>query len=298
MIAEASPAPSSAVEMRPNEFERIRRMAYEFCGVDLKGKHILVSSRLGKKIRLLQLSSFTKYCDQVEADSSGAMFTEMIDALTTNHTSFYRESRHFDFIREVVLPELPEQGEVAIWSAACSTGEEPYTIAFTVIEALGQKAYSRLAITATDISTRVLEKAKKGLYPLTSVEAVSPEMRRECLMRGTGQYASQCMVKAETKKLITFRQWNLLEQCPSIGPFQVIFCRNVMIYFDQQTQQLVVDNLVSRLLPGGYLFIGHAESLNGITHSLEYVCTATYRKPGGSRIGKAGVPRRASTGTR
>jgi chemotaxis protein methyltransferase CheR len=298
MIAEVSPAPTSGIEMRSSEFERIRRMAYEFCGVDLKGKHILVSSRLGKKIRLLQLPSFTQYCDQVEADSSGAMFTEMIDALTTNHTSFYRESRHFDFIRDVVLPELPAQGEVAIWSAACSTGEEPYTIAFTVIEALGQQAYSRLSITATDISTRVLEKAKKGLYPLTSVEAVSPEIRRECLMKGTGQFASQCMVKAETKKLITFRQWNLLEQCPSIGPFQVIFCRNVMIYFDQQTQQLVVDNLVSRLVPGGYLLIGHAESLNGITHSLEYVCTATYRKPGGSRSGKAGVPRRVSTGTR
>jgi chemotaxis protein methyltransferase CheR len=298
MIVEVSPIPTVGIEMRHQEFERIRRMAYDFCGVDLTGKHILVSSRLGKKIRLLQLPSFTKYCDQVEADSSGAMFTEMIDALTTNHTSFFREARHFDFLREVVLPELPEQNDVNIWSAACSTGEEPYTIAFTMIDAMGPKAYSKLAITATDISTRVLEKAKKGLYPLASVQALTPEMRRECLMKGIGEFSSQCMVKATTKKLITFQQWNLLEQCSSIGPFQVIFCRNVMIYFDQQTQQTVVDNLVSRLAPGGYLLIGHAESLNGINHSLEYICTATYRKAGGVRIAKAASQRRGTAGSR
>ena len=298
MIAEIPPLQTSSCELRPQEFERIRRMAYEFCGVDLKGKHILVTSRLGKKIRLLQLTSFTKYCDLVQADTTGLMFTDMIDALTTNHTSFFREVRHFDLLREVILPELPEQGEINIWSAACSSGEEPYTIAFTAIDALGAQAYTRLAITATDISTRVLEKAKKGLYPLASVQAMTPEMRRECLMKGTGEFASQCMVKAATKKLITFRQWNLLEPCTSIGPFQVIFCRNVMIYFDQQTQQLVVDNLISRLAPGGYLLIGHAESLNGITHSLEYICTATYRKAGGIRNGKAVSQRKGTTAPR
>jgi chemotaxis protein methyltransferase CheR len=222
----------------------------------------------------------------------------MIDALTTNHTSFFREARHFDFLCGTVVPELPEQSEISIWSAACSTGEEPYTIAFSLIDALGQQAYSRVSITATDISTRVLEKAKKGLYPLASVQALSPEMRRECLMKGTGEFSSQCMVKATTKKLIAFRQWNLLEQCTAIGPFQVIFCRNVMIYFDQQTQQTVVDNLVSRLAPGGYLMIGHAESLNGINHSLEYICTATYRKAGGVRGAKAVSQRRATAGSR
>jgi chemotaxis protein methyltransferase CheR len=280
MSAMASIESNPGVEMRPREFERIRQMAYEFCGVDLKGKQILVSARLGKKIRLLNLPSFTEYCDRVEGDTSGALFTEMIDALTTNHTSFFREARHFDFLRGTVLPSLAGQGPINIWSAACSTGEEPYTIAFTVIDALGQEAYSRLSITATDISTRVLEKAKRGLYPLTSLSALSTEMRRECLMKGTGEYIGQCMVKPGIKKMIDFQQWNLMHQSPSFGPFEVIFCRNVMIYFDQETQQTVVDNLVSRLVPGGYLLIGHAESLNGITHSLEYMCSATYRKPG------------------
>jgi len=287
-----------ALEMRPREFDRIKQMAYDFCGVDLKGKQILVSARLGKKIRLLKLQSFTQYCDQVEADASGQLFTEMIDALTTNHTSFFREARHFDFLRNTILPELGGQGPVNIWSAACSTGEEPYTIAFSVIDALGAEAYARLAITATDISTRVLEKARAGLYPIASLGALSNELRRECLMKGTGSYASQCMVKAAIKQMIDFRQWNLLQPCTSIGPFDVIFCRNVMIYFDQNTQQTVVENLVSRLAPGGYLLIGHAESLNGVHHSLDYICSATYRKPGGTRSGITCHKGKASSGTR
>ena len=294
MTSMASRGPASGLEMHPREFERIRQMAYKFCGVDLKGKQILVSARLGKKIRLLNLPSFTKYCDQVEGDPSGALFTEMIDALTTNHTSFFREVRHFEFLRDTVLPALAGQGSINIWSAACSTGEEPYTIAFSVIEALGQEAYSRLSITATDISTRVLEKAKTGLYPLTVLGALSTEMRRECLMKGTGDYVGQCMVKPAIKKLIDFQQCNLLDQSSSLGPFEVIFCRNVMIYFDQETQQNVVDNLVSRLAPGGYLLIGHAESLNGIKHSLEYICSATYRKPGSLNTGTT----RSASGSR
>jgi len=275
---------AAGIEMRPREFERIRQMAYQFCGVDLKGKQILVSARLGKKIRHLKLPSFTEYCDRVEGDASGALFTEMIDALTTNHTSFFREARHFEFLRNTILPGLTGQGGINIWSAACSTGEEPYTIAFSVIDALGSEAYSRLSITATDISTRVLDKAKTGLYPLASLGALSAEMRRECLMKGTGEYAGQCMVKPAIKKLITFQQWNLMHKSTSLGPFEVIFCRNVMIYFDQETQQNVVENLVSRLSPGGYLLIGHAESLNGINHGLEYICSATYRNPGAGSV--------------
>jgi chemotaxis protein methyltransferase CheR len=281
MTATAAMEPASGLEMRPREFERIRQMAYDFCGVDLKGKQILVSARLGKKIRSMNLPSFTQYCDKVEGDASGALFTEMIDALTTNHTSFFREVRHFEFLRDTILPGLAGKGAINIWSAACSTGEEPYTIAFSVIDALGPEAYSRLSITATDISTRVLEKAQRGLYPVASLGALSTEMRRECLMKGTGKYAGQCMVKPAIKKLIDFQQWNLMHQSSSFGPFEVIFCRNVMIYFDQETQQNVVDNLVSRLAPGGYLLIGHAESLNGIGHALEFICSATYRKPGG-----------------
>jgi chemotaxis protein methyltransferase CheR len=271
-----------ACELRPREFDRITQMAYDFCGLDLHGKKVLVAARLGKKVRELNLPSFTKYCDQVQQDASGQLFTEMIDALTTNHTSFFREARHFDFLREQILPRLAENASLHVWSAACSSGEEPYSIAFSLIETLGEQAFSRVSITATDISTRVLDKARKAIYPLSALAALSDAMRRKCLMKGIGHYAGHCQVKPEVKAMINFSQLNLLHDCSSVGPFDVIFCRNVMIYFDLPTQQAVVNRLASRLTPGGYLLIGHAESLNGVKHSLEYICSATYRKPGGS----------------
>ena len=266
--------------MRPHDFNLICQMAYDFCGVDLGGKQVLVASRLGKKVRELGFPSFETYCEHVKKDGHGESFTAMIDALTTNHTSFFREPRHFIFLRDVILPELPGGSPLNVWSAACSTGEEPYTVAFALIETLGEKAFSRVSITATDISTRVLKKAAQGLYPASSLRELPVAMMRKCLLKGTGNYADQCLVKREVRNLINFQQMNLLEDCSSIGPFHVIFCRNVMIYFDQPTQQAVVNQLVSRLVPGGYLLIGHAESLNGVTHPLKYICSATYRKAG------------------
>lgn len=266
--------------MRARDFDRIRRLAYDHCGVDLAGKQILVAARLGKKVRELGLSSFEEYCEHVQHDTSGGAFTAMIDALTTNHTSFFREIRHFDFLRDVILPGLPASVPISIWSAACSSGEEPYSIAFGLIEALGAAAFSRVSITATDISTRVLKKAQDGLYPASTLTGLPATMLQSYLLKGTGEYADQCLVKREVRALIEFRQLNLLDDCSAVGPFQVIFCRNVMIYFDQQTQQAVVNHLISRLAPGGYLLIGHAESLNGIDHPLKYVTSATYRMPG------------------
>jgi chemotaxis protein methyltransferase CheR len=146
-----------------------------------------------------------------------------------------------------------------------------------------------VSILGTDISTRVLKKAERGLYPETALAALTPRMRKSCLLKGTGKYQGQCLVKPEVRALIDFQQFNLLEDCSSVGPFQVIFCRNMMIYFDLPTQQTVVDNLVSRLVPGGYLLIGHAESLNGIKHSLKSVCSATFQKPGSGQ-GATGTP--------
>ncbi len=275
-----NPSQGQESAMRPRDFDRIRQMAYDFCGVDLDGKQVLVSARLGKKVRDLGLDSFEKYCEHVAKDSSGGAFTEMIDALTTNHTSFFRESRHFDFLRTVILPGLPPTAPLRIWSAACSSGEEPYTIAFSLVDALGQSAFSRASITATDISTRVLKKAARGLYPQTALSSLTPGMMKHCLLKGKGQYEGQCLIRPEIRKMIDFRQLNLLEDCSSVGPFEVIFCRNVMIYFDVPTQQTAVNHLISRLVPGGYLLIGHAESLNGIEHPLRTLCSATFQKPG------------------
>jgi chemotaxis protein methyltransferase CheR len=267
--------------LRPADFERIRSMTYDFCGLNLEGKQALVESRLVSRVRELSLPSFHQYCDYVQQEPTGSAFTAMIDALTTNHTGFFREARHFEFLCETVLPDVPLDRPICIWSAACSSGEEPYTIAFSVLACLGTQAYDRLAITATDISTRVLRTAATGVYPVSSLKSLPGEMLRTCLLKGSGSYAGHCMVKSEIRKLVQFHQLNLLEDCSFLGPFHVIFCRNVMIYFDQQTQQGVVDRLVSRLHPGGYLFIGHAESLNHIDHPLKYISSAIYRKAGG-----------------
>ncbi len=281
--------------MQNVHFEQIRKMVYSFCGVDLRGKQILVGTRLAKSVRELGLESFDSFCEQVSQNIGGPLFSSMIDALTTNHTSFFREQQHFDFLRKTVLPEIGKNATISIWSAACSSGEEPYTIAFTLIDALGVDAFSRTRILASDVSTRVLDQAQRGLYPVERIAGVPQNILRSCLLQGTGQYAEYCLVKPEVRKLIEFRRINLLEEASSFGPFQVIFCRNVMIYFDRETQQNVVQRLTSRLAPGGYLLIGHSESLNGIEHSLEYVCPATYRKPAGgskllSRSGLRGRP--------
>lgn len=266
--------------MQPRQFEQIRQMVYDFCGVDLRGKQVLVGTRLSKSVRDFGFDSLENYCEHVRDNPSGQAFTAMIDSLTTNHTSFFREEQHFHFLNNVVLPALPTNSALNIWSSACSSGEEPYTIAFSLVDALGSDAFTRTKILATDISTRILERAKQGLYPASRLDGLKANIRRDCLLKGTGQYTDQVLVKREVKSMITFRHFNLLDDCSSFGPFQVIFCRNVMIYFDLPTQHVVVNKLASRLAPGGYLFIGHSESLNGIEHPLQYVSPAIYRKKG------------------
>lgn len=264
--------------MQASHFEQIRQMVYEFCGVDLRGKQVLVGTRLSKKVRDSGFSSFDMYCEQVRKDPNGPLFSTMIDALTTNHTSFFREEQHFEFLRNVILPELSKPSRISIWSAACSSGEEPYTIAFSLFEALGVQALSGVSILASDVSLRVLEYARRGMYPASRLQSIPAPVLHGCLLKGFGQYEDFCLVKPEIRSRIEFRQINLLEDCSALGPFDVIFCRNVMIYFDQETQQRVVNKLASRLVPGGYLLIGHSESLNGIEHPLHYVRPATYRK--------------------
>jgi len=264
--------------MRPREFELVRQMVYDFCGLDLTGKQVLVDARLRKKIQDGGFSGVEAFLEHVQKNPKGEAFADMIDVLTTNHTSFFRESQHFDLLRNTVVPAFAGAERLHLWSAACSTGEEPYTIAFSLLDALGEAVFSRVQIFATDISTRVLAKAKKALYPLATVSQLPPDLRRRCLLKGTGAYADQCLVKRELRSLVTFRQFNLLDDCSSFGPFHVIFCRNVMIYFDQQTQERLVNRLAAQLHPGGYLLIGHSESLSGLNQPLQYIAPATYRR--------------------
>ena len=266
-------------ELRPRDFQMIRDFMYQKIGVDLEGKEVLIAARIGKAMRESGIASFEQFFAQVQRERSGRTMTSMVDALVTNHTSFFREPQHFDFMRRVILPGLAPKVPIRIWSAACSSGEEPYSIAFTLMEELDHPDISNAQILATDISERVLTTARRGLYPMSRFEAVPIERLRLHMLKGHGVSEGMYRIKSEVRALIEFKQWNLMEDCSRLGKFSVIFCRNVMIYFDQATQQRVVNRLAAQLEPGGYLLIGHSESLNSIDHPLNYVCPATYRRP-------------------
>jgi chemotaxis protein methyltransferase CheR len=266
--------------LTPQEFEQFRKLAYDKFGLDLRpGKEQLVSARLAKRMRQLRIRSYHDYYRYVLDDNSGEALIAMIDALTTNHTSFFRESAHFDFLRTTVIPSLRKRDRISIWSAACSTGEEPYSIAFCLLSELGMEFLPKLQILATDISTRVLSTAKAGAYAAERFRDLPPQQLRQYLLRGEQQWKNWYLVKKEIRAAVNFQRLNLMEPFSQIATFPVIFCRNVMIYFDRTTQQGLVKRLSEHLEPGGYLLIGHAESLNGVDHSLQYVSPAIYRKP-------------------
>jgi len=286
----AFPSPtavSAAPALSQREFEKFSRLAYEHFGLDLPGsKQGLVAARLGKKLRELGLKSFQHYYDYVQADRTGAALEGMVDYLTTNHTSFFREPKHFEFLREVIFPALRSRPRIDIWSAACSTGEEPYSIAMALLEESPYEASVKLRIKATDISNRALEKARCGLYADDRCQAIPQAMRQRYMVRSG---PDGFRFRKEVQSLVEFERLNLMACLPAGYRCQVIFCRNIMIYFDRPTQQDLVERLSAHLDDGGYFLIGHSESLNSIRHTLEYLSPATYRKPGpmrGSQIGR------------
>ena len=279
--------PPRAAEVQPlteADFEKFRRLAYDRFGLDLRdGKESLVAARLGKKLRELDFQSYQEYYRYVTEDRSGKALTSLIDALTTNHTSFFREPAHFDYLRRTILPGLRESNRIEIWSAACSTGEEPYSIAFSLLEELGEAAFKNVRILATDISTRVLAEAYRAEYRAERFSGIPTDQLRRYLLRGERRFQGWYRVKPQLRAMVEFRRVNLMDGVSHLGTFPVIFCRNVMIYFDKPTQQSLVNRLAGCLDPGGYLLIGHAESLNGIEHPLRYVRPAVYQKPDAAR---------------
>lgn len=271
-------------EIRPltaREFDQIRKLAHERFGLDLRtGKEELVSARLNKKIRQWGFHTFQQYFDYVLSDKSGEALTEMIDALTTNHTMFLREPAHFDFLRDVVAAEWAGR-PITVWSAACSTGEEPYSIALCLLDKWGMEAASRIRILALDISTRALGIARQGVYSSERFEGFPKQWLPKYFLRGEKEWKGWYRVRPQIRQIIDFRHANLMQPLVSFPQASVIFCRNVMIYFDKQTQDGLLRRLVERLEPGGYLLTGHSESLLGGRHALEYIRPAVYRKPGG-----------------
>jgi chemotaxis protein methyltransferase CheR len=286
---------SSTPVLHPREFAQIRDLAYRHFGVDLgEGKETLVEARIGRVLRELGMKSFQHYFDYVTSDPSGEALAKMVDVLTTNHTSFFREAQHFALLGQIIYPALNQRSHIHIWSAACSSGEEPYSIAMTLLEHSRELTLPRLKIRATDISHRVLETARKGIYPADKLKGISPELMQRYMLKGHNASANCFRFKNEVRSLISFEHGNLMQPLDRDYRCSVIFCRNVMIYFDKPTQESLVQRLSHNLEAGGYLFIGHSESLNSISHELEYIAPATYRKPGGSRNNEKPAPRNQS----
>jgi chemotaxis protein methyltransferase CheR len=262
-------------EIQATEFEQIRNMARSTFGLDLKpGKEHLVSSRLARHVRSGGFRSFQEYLEYVRTDISGESLLALIDALTTHHTSFFREPEHFRILADHVLPGLP-RNSVTIWSAACSTGEEAYSILFTALEA--RQAPGEVRVIGTDVSNRVLETAHHGVYSFERLATMPPGWVNKYFERCSGRERGLWQVRPSYRSMVAFRRLNLMEALPRSFRFPVIFCRNVLIYFDRHTQQSVVDRLSGAIKPGGFLFTGHAESLTGINHQLRYVKPSVYQ---------------------
>jgi chemotaxis protein methyltransferase CheR len=245
-------------------------------------KEALIRARLGKRMRALGLATLPEYCDLLTSPGGVEEVQRAIDALTTNFTQFLREREHFEITVDEVLPRLlaGKQKQFGIWSAACATGEEPYTMAFHLEEHFPSAAGWDWRIRATDISTRALDKAARGIYPDERLADLPQGWVRKYFQRGMGSCAGHCRVKTHLQQRISFQQMNLLETAHADdGTFEVIFCRNVMIYFDRVTQQQVVTRLAKALRPGGYLFTGRSESLSGLAMPLKCLRPSIYQKP-------------------
>lgn len=266
-------------ELSKRTFDRVRKLVHSAAGIDLRpGKEPLVSARLGRLMRANGLHSYEECLESVESDPSGRMLVSLIDALTTNYTYFLREPAHFDFMAKEILPRIAQRGRLEIWCAAAATGEEPYSLAFTLLETLGMRAAAHSRILATDISVRALTAARSGVYCADRFRNVPRDWLPKYLLRGEGASAGQYKIKPDVARIVEFRRLNLVEPFQPGGVFPLISCRNVMIYFDKPTQERIVNRLSMFLEPGGYLFVGLSESLNGMSHPLEYVRPSIYRK--------------------
>ena len=274
----------SIFELKNSDFEKISRLVYEQCGIFLhEGKKELVKARLSKRLRAGSYKSFTDYYHYVTTAEGTEELISMIDSISTNLTSFFREESHFVRLRHILqagIEKSTQRGSKSsfkIWSAGCSTGEEPYTLAITVLEAAGHKPLDA-TILATDISTKVLRVAEAGVYAQERTKGIAPPIMKKYFQLGTGQSEGHVRVKNDLKKMITFRRFNLMDNFGAHNDYDIIFCRNVMIYFDKKTQNVLVNKFYDSLKSGGYFFVGHSESLTGLKHQFNYVEPSVYLK--------------------
>jgi chemotaxis protein methyltransferase CheR len=269
------------LHLRDEELRTIVRLVQEHSGIALhEGKRALVAARLQTRLRAGGFRNFTDYVRFVQRDESGEELVRLLDAISTNHTSFFREPQHFDLLTSSVLPPLLRQGTEPIegWCAACATGEEAYSIAMTMLDAQPPDGAARMRVFGSDLSTRAVASARHAIYPVTRVERLPRELLRRHFERGLGDQEGRVRVGPRVRALARFERLNLLDIQDLGRRFPLIFCRNVLIYFDRAAQQQVVTMLERHLVPGGYLFISHAESLTHVRHELTWVAPAVYRR--------------------
>lgn len=283
-LVSANPVAGSGISARA--FKTLAGVVHGYCGIALgDDKHNLVANRLRRRLTALGLGTYDEYCELLAADRSGAELEALIDLITTNHTVFFREPDHFRFLGERVLPvlgpALARAGKpVRLWSAACASGEEPYTMAMVAAEAQRRTQGFQWRLLGSDISRTMVETATRGVYAADRLQGVPAELVPRYFLRGVRSQDGYVRIDAELQRQVRFDRINLLDAVYPIGELQhVIFCRNVMIYFDEESRAKVVKQLVRHLLPGGYLFVGYSESLGGIAHGLEAVSHGVYRKP-------------------
>ena len=262
------------------DFSRVQKIIGEHAGINLsEAKRSLVYNRLTKRLRNFGMDSFQQYLDYVDSHVEEE-FSHFVNAITTNLTFFFREEHHFDFLREEELPRLMKKNsatkKLRIWSAGCSTGEEPYSLAITVKEAVPPGW--DVKILATDLDFNVVEHGKAGIYDERRVEGMSQSRLTKWFKHGSGENGSKVRIKDELREMITFKQLNLMHEWPMKGPFDVIICRNVMIYFNKETQARLTDRYADYLVENGHLIIGHSESLFKVTERFKLIGKTIYQK--------------------
>jgi len=259
------------------EFGRFQRFIFEAAGITLSSaKKALVCGRLSKRLQANRLSSYTEYFELLSSGKSAEEVQTAVDLLTTNETYFFRESKHFELLRGLALGALARPQPFRVWSAASSTGEECYSIAMVLADCLGSAAWD---VVGSDISSRVLQRARVGHYPLERTRHIPPDYLKRFCLKGTGEQEGTLLVERQLRSRVSFAQVNLNTELPRLGSFDVIFLRNVMIYFNGDTKRQVVARVLSLLKPGGHFCIGHSESLNEISTAVLQVAPSIYRKP-------------------
>jgi len=272
-----------SIKLSDKEFQELKTFVYTKYGIDLSRKRQLVEARLANTLKAKGVKSFEQYLKLIREDKTGEEITTFLNKITTNYSYFAREIDHFDFLAKTVLPQLSQRPtrEIRIWSAGCSSGQEPYTIAMVIDQFFGaQKKFWDTTILATDISTNVLTKAQAGIYPARELENLPPMWKHKYFTK-VGEDSYQ--VVPEIRKEVVFKIFNLMDPINFRKPFDVIFCRNVMIYFDKQTTNKLIERFYNATAEGGYLFIGHSETIDRTTSKYKFIQPAVYQKPFGEK---------------